>query len=341
MARVGAARVVAALLLGLALVSLFPLAAPSAAGPRFTVAILRRDGVIVPFATFDGSRWSNRWPATQARDIPIGLRDVPTGWWPNGAIVTNWTAWPVSGPRRAITASAPVQVNVHCTRRVGLRTDFRSPELPPPNTFQPYPKSGLATSGNVAVERVELVPLPSPEASGFSRSPSIATAVSDAETDSVLAWQRTWQHPVGIQGRTKTPLTLEVLVRTPGVTPGSTIYYFEGVKKYRGFMQPNAPNVLIQGKAAALQSCDYLTFAGGWCLLNEKREALRLSVGADLTNCNREGVAYGLPLGAIRLGERLFWVVQTSGWDFERYDVVEIGQKSVTRVLSVGGGSCR
>ena len=47
-------------------------AADSAPG-AFTVGVLRRDGVIVPFAAFDGKRWSNRWPPPALDStVPVG-----------------------------------------------------------------------------------------------------------------------------------------------------------------------------------------------------------------------------------------------------------------------------
>ena len=46
------------------------------------------------------------------------------------------------------------------------------------------------------------------------------------------------------------------------------------------------------------------------------------------------------PLGAIRLSHRLFWIAQWSGWDFEKYGVVEIKPKAVDDVVQVVGGQC-
>ena len=60
--------------------------------------------------------------------------------------------------------------------------------------------------------------------------------------------------------------------------------------------------------------CDYLTFVSGWVLFNAKGEASKAVVAASLSNCTREGVVYTLPLGAVRAGGRLFWIVQASSW---------------------------
>jgi hypothetical protein len=319
------------------------LLAPSAGGPAdrpsFTVAVLRRDGILIPFATFDGNRWSNRWPARQATEVPIGLGDVPREWWPNKEVTRDWTAWLVAGKSQPIKVQAPALVSVHCNRRVGLRTDFVSLEPPPPPDFQPYPKNGLAIAGQATVERVELVQPASAEAKAFVEL--IADSVNEAETRAARAWAGVWVHPVDQKGRAKTPLALEVLARAPGVDPASAASYFEGVKKYPGFLLPSEPDPFGKGKDATPELCDYVTFTGGWVLSTPGGGAPRKLIGADMTNCNRQGVAYTLPLGVIRTAGRVFWIVQASGWDFERYDVIEVRAKDIKTVLSVGGGGCQ
>jgi hypothetical protein len=39
---------------------------------RFALGVLRRDGVLLPFA-FDGRRWSTPWPADLRQDLPITI----------------------------------------------------------------------------------------------------------------------------------------------------------------------------------------------------------------------------------------------------------------------------
>ena len=65
-----------------ALLSLLAVVAAAAAEPSgFTVGVLRRDGVVIPFAMYDGNRWSPNWPpAARDPEIPINLRSVPARW---------------------------------------------------------------------------------------------------------------------------------------------------------------------------------------------------------------------------------------------------------------------
>ena len=49
---------------------------------RFTMGVLRRDGLLLPFASFDGGDWSVPWPASlKETALPIALGDVPRKWW--------------------------------------------------------------------------------------------------------------------------------------------------------------------------------------------------------------------------------------------------------------------
>ena len=66
----------------------------------------------------------------------------------------------------------------------------------------------------------------------------------------------------------------------------------------------------------------------------------KLRFDAEVVDCERYGLLYMLPLGAIRLSNRLYWIAQWSGWDYEEYGVVEIKPKGVEDVIQVVGGRC-
>src|SRR6478672_2385782 len=69
------------------------------AGP-FAIGVLRRDGVVSPFAAFDGKRWSAPWPVdVRGLDLPIGVQGIPAKWWGKAGPVSEMTAW-VDGVNR-------------------------------------------------------------------------------------------------------------------------------------------------------------------------------------------------------------------------------------------------
>ena len=69
-------RVRGALLAGVLAASAVALSA--AADQKFSLAVLRRDGVMIPFASYDGRGWTVAWPGS-ATDVPlpISLGDIP------------------------------------------------------------------------------------------------------------------------------------------------------------------------------------------------------------------------------------------------------------------------
>ena len=52
-------------------------AVSAADSPGFTIGALRRDGVVIPFAAYDGKNWTARWPApVRDPEIPTQMRAV-------------------------------------------------------------------------------------------------------------------------------------------------------------------------------------------------------------------------------------------------------------------------
>ena len=323
-------------------------------GP-FTLGVLRRDGVIIPFAHFDGRRWSNDWVTpNKTFDVPISLNDVPERWWPGRKPILSWTAWPTQRSSRRIEAQAPVLLRAHCQRAVGLRTNWVPNEPPPPDGVQPYPKEGLATAGSaVLVEPVQLLAEGSPEWKMVAEAAH--AEVTSRERSAVGNLSAMWSHPVPEDQRAKTAFEPEVVLKSHDRTNGWVVYYFEGVKRYPAkppragerrqavgwqIVGPGGQRLTIapepRGQAT---SCDLLSFASGWMTTSPgKKPAVRVNV--DITDCNREGLVYTMPLGALRLDGKLVWVLQVSGYGYERYEVVEIQEGRVKILQATPGGAC-
>jgi hypothetical protein len=104
------------------------------------------------------------------------------------------------------------------------------------------------------------------------------------------------------------------------------IYYVEAGRRYRRLGRP-------------ADACSAEAFGVFW-FARDGAEMRPLETVVDLLACNRAGASYMLPLGAMRVGGKLYWLVQFSGWDHERYVVIEIKQKSVLAVVNAWGGSC-
>src|SRR5689334_14898812 len=131
-------RLAAALLLA----TLAAAGAAAAERQKFTLAALRRDGVIIPFASFDGKSWGVYWPVSDfGVTMPISLSDIPRKWWGPQGPEAPWTARLAEGETRPLTIKKPVHAKVFCVGRPGLATDYQGGVL---NPLEPtVPKDGL------------------------------------------------------------------------------------------------------------------------------------------------------------------------------------------------------
>ena len=278
----------------------------------FSVAVLRRDGVLIPFAVFNGKRWGHSWPEPRLDlTVPITLQNVPKGWWGPTPPLDSWQAWTGAAPQ-PLRVVQPDWVDVHCVRQIGLRTDYRPDRPVPPSTEQPYPKDGLAIAPPQRLERIDVLP---PEATDVR---SLLSPVHEAFN---RAERRVADHPIKRRSREGIEPTLEA-VYAYGTSP--RVFYVESVRMYRP----------IGGT-----ECEAAAFGTGW-FVRDSGGVRPLAMTVDVMRCDRYRASYMLPFGVLRLDNRLFWVAQFSGWDHERYVVVEIKAKSAEAVVSVWGGGC-
>jgi hypothetical protein len=283
----------------------------------FGIGVLRRDGAVIPIAAYDGKRWSRPWPQPRwDLTIPITLSSVPKKWWGPTPPLEHWQVTTAAGSRE-LRVTQPDWVDVFCVRQIGLRTDYRPDQLPPPPTVQPYPKDGLAASPPQAIERVEIL---SP---GALEVQSLAAALLESFNRAERNVEGQSGHPIARRAREGVAPTIEA-VYAFGNTP--RVYYVEAGRSYRRLGQ-------------SLEGCEAFAFGTGW-FVRDAAGVRSLTMAVDLLGCDRVGASYMLPLGAMRLTNRLFWIAQFSGWDHERYVIVEVKPKDVELVANVWGGGC-
>jgi hypothetical protein len=285
--------------------------------PVFGVGVLRRDGIVIPFAAYNGKRWETSWPFPKLDLIvPVGVRAVPSGWWGPTSPLQTWEAWTTGR-----SAPQPVEVtqldwvDAHCLRQVGLRTTYRSEKAVPPPAEQPYPKDGLVVSPPQAVETIELLSPSAPEVRAFQ------IQLDEAFNKAERLVENQYGHPIKQRAREGVSPEVEA-VYSYGREP--RVYYVEATRKY---------------KKLGRTDCEAMAFGTGW-FARDRGTTRSLSTVVDLLRCDREGASYMLPLGVMRLGGKLFWLAQFSGWNSERYVVVEIGQKAIEAKINVLGGGC-
>lgn len=300
-----------------------PVAPPAETGP-FVLGVLRRDGIVSPFAAFDGKFWTSPWPdALRYLDLPITLESVPRKWWGKAGMPVEMAAWSDGERRGTVRLAQPRVIRIMCMPRLGLTSNYRSSEMAPPVLEQPYPKDGLVVSGGQPIGRIETLSRTSPE--WVPAAISIIEPFERAEQLAVDAFTE-WDHPIARTDRRKVPVEVEAMYRAPMDEPGWYAYYLEAVKRY-----PPGPDD---------EDCGLITAASGFMLLGPgKKPSIRLF--ARVTYCDRKGGTFMLPLGLIKARGRTHWIYQLSGYDHESYVVVEPTRSAINGRIQYWAGSCQ
>ncbi|HVL69985.1 MAG TPA: hypothetical protein VM364_22190 [Vicinamibacterales bacterium] len=326
--RAGAAAV-ATVLLALSLGTPEPSAsAPVAVLQRagaMTLAVLRRDGIVMPFAAFDGRRWRAPWPAgISSQELPISIRDVPRQWWGGTPLPERMTLWTNGARAGEVALQGVTTLPLMCEPRIALRSDYTSPAPLPPPFERPYPKDGLLVHGDATVHPIASVQKDSPD---WQRMPAvIADEFNRAETRAATQFTR-WIHPVPAERRRLRPIAVEAMYRTPGESPDSMTWFVEAVREY-----PPGPD--------ETDGCGLVTYGHGW-VFSDAKKRLTVRLSARVTYCDRKDVAYVLPFGYVQANDRIYWVYQYSGHDEELYEVARPTPREIEYPVVYRAGVCR
>ena len=309
------------------------IAAPAAAPGEFSVGVLRRDGVLIPFAAFNGRTWDVPWPGSSTNvPLPISLADIPAKWWGGVGAAAPWQAWLPDRATRPLKLLKPTQVPIFCGAHLAIATDYRGEAL---NEREPtVPKDAVATAGDVEVLPITQVSVNAPDAARL-----IAAITERFNEEETLATKNftNWYHPVDSITRSRTPIALEAFYRATDAGPGGDFRtnYIEAVRRY-----PAGPGD---------EGCGLITFVRGWVTeYRDKKPTINL--GARVTYCDRADVSFIQPFGRVRIergsgrgraaGGDVYWIYQTSSWRDEFYSVARVSPDGVRPVLVVAGGGC-
>jgi hypothetical protein len=306
----------------LALVVAAGLGALQAADPApVMLAVLRGDGVLIPFATRSGTRWQHSWPKPIMKpDVPLTFDEIPRRWWGKVPPTRTWQAWQIDGRSSEVTVERPVWYLAQCLQGVGLKTSLTAqPPLPPP-TRQPYPKLGLAATAPLAFQRIESL-RPSeaiwPQVgAALNEAVTLAEARMDGQPRTVFAPK----HPMPAAERDKVAVRVEALYRMP-VARDRFLYYVESTKTYG--MPPISAATKDRFPTPGPDGCSFRTFAAGWFVAGAQGgmpETLPLE-DVKLTSCDYDGIWLMLPLAYVADSGR-YWIAQLASRDRESYAVL-------------------
>jgi hypothetical protein len=316
--------------LALSAVTLGMAAAAAPPDPSFTLGILRRDGILLPFAAFNGKSWDTPWPGSDlAVPLPIAIDDVPKKWWGAVGPGAPWTAWILGEATltpRPLVVRKPEQIHVFCGGRLALGTDYRGGAV---DAREPTaPKHGLAIAaapGTVTLEPIVEVSVLSRDARQIVET--IRTEFDEQESRAAKHFTQ-WQHPYSDDERKEYPIQLEAFYRAAESNARGTWHtsYVEAVRRF--------PAVDPSDK-----DCGVITFVRGWVNEQPGKKPV-INIGALVTYCDRDNVSFMLPFGRLAVGGDSYWVYQTSSWRDEFYSVARVRPEEVRPVVAVVGGSC-
>jgi hypothetical protein len=291
--------------------------------PKFSLAALRRDGVLIPFASFDGRAWSVQWPDSDVKEpLPISRDDIPKKWWGPQGPDTPWRALLPGAEPRPLTLGQPVHAKIFCSGHAALATDYRGGPIDPREPT--VPKDGLAVSGNVKIDEILSVSVHSPDA---KRVIGLITGEFNKEEALAATHFVSWAHPYSAAARAEFPIELEAFYRTTDSTKRGAwkTIYVEAIRRF-----PTRPGD---------NGCGLITFVRGWITEQEGKVPV-INLGARVTYCDRAEVSFMLPFGRMLLDNEVYWVYQISSWRDEVYSVSRIRSTDVRPVVAVAGGGC-
>lgn len=283
---------------------------------RFTIAIVRLDDRLVPFASYDGEHWEKAWP--EPGEAILGKRtidELPSVWRRRGQRVPEiWQVWRTG---RATPIEARVTgaegVEAHCESQIALRTD-----LPEAKRKRPGGAPMVEGRAGVAVDSSN-VPVAAIEALRPSGATWRAAERAVLPRFSTLEAGRAQAQGVRLPVETPAPVARMTALYRQVRAPRSPMY-FVADKEYR----PCTARTIMTGW---LLPAD----AGGWTLRNPR---------VWLTDCDLTEGRIALPLAALRVSSQLFWVLQEHGYEDETYVIAEVGPSEVRYPIAVNGGGC-
>jgi hypothetical protein len=273
----------------------------------YSVAVVRADGAMVPFARFDRGSWRPLWTGVtgESTTVPETLEKVPAVWWGPSGPVLKWTLWSGRGEPAPINVTSTRAVAAPCGKQSALGTDYAPPTTLPPADQAPFPKVGIATTAAVDFEPIPEVAREDPNWLRVRRALE-RREFRKAETDALTDMR--WKHPTPSAIREQTPIDLQAVWHVKD----SRFFYFEAMRHYR---DPNPEK--------DQPPCPLITYVAGYFWEDPSGELRPVGVRGLITYCHMEHAAFLWPLGVIREGGKQYWLLQSSGWRGEFYRIME------------------
>jgi hypothetical protein len=261
-----------------------------------TVAVLREDGVLIPFARYHQGSWLNPWPKPDGYIESNTIADLKRPWFAQDQRPKNtWYSWSAKGGGKTLTASSVVQVDSHCDQIWGLRSDFSN------QTSSNYLSNiGLAIDEKLHPEGLRE---DSEAADRNDLASFLAPVFVKAESGELAKKVPAAKRKVG-------KLNLSQLYRGPEIK-GQYLYYVEATKEYPMPADPQSPD------------CKVTSLFSGWFSRVPGKNFELLNHDVSTTDCEGMGATHRSPLGIFHLDDRVFVVTSDSRWEVYSFSIFE------------------
>ena len=303
----------AAIVAGLLAVSGAVLASHQAArsADRIVVAIVREDGVIVPFAEYRSDTWV----------LPgVELTNRATPWFNTPEPAPTTWAFPSIQSAGVIITTDATKVATHCESYFGLASDYRGRAVPA-NTA--HRNIGAAVSGAGQVEGPIALDAADPAAAAILAL--VRSRFDGAESAALSA------EPVLTAGgaeRARVPLAFPKILRSRSRIEGRSLFFVEAARRYR----EHAPR--------ADPGCAPESVWQAWLSQDAAGVITFLHSAMTLTDCDHKNLARVTPFAIASIDGRWFIVGEELGYESERYVIFEIEPRAIVRRVAVWAGGC-
>ena len=281
----------------------------------FTIAIVRPDGHIIPFAAYANGRWEHAWPAADEGDITgPTFENTQSVWRRRGQPVPRIWHLPTTTGNRPLHArvSGVDAFDSHCQTQIALKTD-----LPPLKDLSA--PNHVAIDSRQTVNRIEEVQLS--DAVWTVAERVVAREFEMREASRARAGQ--------IQLPVETPspaVRIKYLYREARIERSPM--YFVAEKQYQKELNPFDAG------------CKARTIMTGWLIAAGGAELAISSPQIFLSDCDGVEVRTAVAMAVLHLEQRVFWVLEETGYEDTEYLLVEVTPSGVRRHLAVNGGAC-
>jgi hypothetical protein len=296
-----------------------PAAQPSAA---VALGLVRADGILVPFAMFDGYAWIAAWPEP---DGPVAsgrsLAAVPSLWRQRQQQVPqSWHVLTPGAAMREVRVLSHVAFDEHCGHQVGLLTDLQ-------------PRRADSHEKMLAADRAAPLTLPLDLSASTDRTgwqdlvPLIEAEAARQEVSTIADWERRSNRTARVEPvAQRKPVQIRRLYAVREA--GGRVAYFEAERQYARSLWD------------ALDSDPSWLLVNGWVYHAAGSEPSMLVTQAVLTDSDFKGAVRMKPVGIVRADGSTLWVGQEHDYESEAVSVLRVDATGVHQVFTRFIGGC-